>query len=252
MHIIDTEAMSRDFFPCWQSAGNHINEQAGGVSLSWLRAHPYPPYLEHLSFRIGNQLFFIRVEDADGGVEGPGTYQGLYSIADGCMGHACVLLMKRSVPGGHWVPARKGWGLVDARLDKPVDPVTLVTDEKIEMTRWELFDMAVQVVRNHIEKEGFKLMSWQSNPDVDPSLWFVGKSGGPEWVVVRPATFPDKKAEKPENWSSIADRCAHMSKVEHFASVGLVSPDQNLDSESESPIPLWRGHKMHVYFDGLE
>jgi hypothetical protein len=27
-------------------------------------------------------------------------------------------------------------------------------------------------------------MSWQGNPSVDPSIWFVGDSG-PEWVVVR-------------------------------------------------------------------
>ena len=29
------------------------------------------------------------------------------------------------------------------------------------VTLWEVHDMAVQVVRNHLQKQGFELMSWQ-------------------------------------------------------------------------------------------
>tara|TARA_R110001583_G_scaffold195118_1_gene369267 strand:+ start:9619 stop:9852 length:234 start_codon:yes stop_codon:yes gene_type:complete len=36
----------------------------GGIQ-SWLRVHPYPPLLEHLSVRPGNQLFFVRDDDVD-------------------------------------------------------------------------------------------------------------------------------------------------------------------------------------------
>jgi hypothetical protein len=32
---------------------------------------------EHLSFRLGNQLFFVRIEDVDGKTQGPGTSVGL-------------------------------------------------------------------------------------------------------------------------------------------------------------------------------
>jgi len=256
MHNIELQEMTQEFFTCWQCAGQHLNKQLDGGIRFWLRTHPYPPFLEHLSFRIGNQLFFIRVEDADGIVQGPGTYKGLYSVADGSKGHACLLTMKRAGGGagggGLWVPARPGWGLIDARLDRPVDPPSLVTDEKIEMTRWELQDMAVQIVRDDLTKKDLKLMSWQSNPDVDPSLWFVGESGGPEWVVVRPATFPDKEAARPRNWEGIANQCARMSRIGHFASVGITSPDQKFASPNEAREPLWRGHKMHLHYDGLE
>ena len=47
----------------WSAAGRHLSHQAGGQVQSWLRAHLTPPFLEHLSFSLGNQLFFIRVED---------------------------------------------------------------------------------------------------------------------------------------------------------------------------------------------
>ena len=93
--------------------------------------------------------------------------------------------MKKKFLGGSWVAERSGWGLVDARTGALVDPAHLVTDEKIEMTEWELQDFAVQVVRTQLEKEVCQLMSWQGNPDVDPAIWFVGESKGPEWVVVR-------------------------------------------------------------------
>jgi hypothetical protein len=42
-----------------------------------------------------------------------------------------------------WSPDLPGWGLLDERTGRPVDPVALVTDEKIEMTAWERQDIAV-------------------------------------------------------------------------------------------------------------
>jgi len=30
------------------------------------------------------------------------------------------------------------------------------------------------VVGTQLEKEGFELMSWQGNPNVDPAIWFIG------------------------------------------------------------------------------
>jgi hypothetical protein len=252
MYKIEMQEMSAAFFPCWQAAVLHLSKQVDGGIQSWLRAHPYPPFLEHLSFRLGNQLFFVRIEDIDGKVQGPGNSQGFISAANSANGRACVLPMKRNLFGGAWVADSPGWGLLDAETRKPIDPVALVTDEKIEMTPWELHDMAVQVVRNYLKKQGFELMSWQGNPEVDPSIWFVGKNKRPEWVLVRAAKFPENHAARPSNWQAIAANCAKMSTVGHFASVAVVSVDQPFDSEQEPPVPLWRGHGMHVRFTGLE
>lgn len=72
MHNIEMQEMSPEFLKCWQAAGMHLDKQVQGGIKTWLRAHPYPPALKHFSFRLGNQLFFVRVEDVDGKVEGPG------------------------------------------------------------------------------------------------------------------------------------------------------------------------------------
>lgn len=252
MHNIEMQEMSPEFLKCWQAAGNHLNKQAQGGIQSWLRAHPYPPFLEHLSFRLGNQLFFVRVVDVDKRIEGPGSVRGLMSIAEGCKGHACILPMKKKFLGGSWVAERNGWGLLDANTGAPIDPVMLISDQKIEVTDWELQDFAVQVVRGQIEKEGHQLMSWQGNPAVDPAIWFVGRSKRPEWVVVRAVRYPHSHAPRPANWAAIAAGCAHMSSVGHFAQVAFASTDQPFAAEDEAPVPLWRGHGVHVRYVGLE
>lgn len=134
MHEIEMQEMSREFLKCWQSAGIHLNNQVQGGIQSWLRAHPYPPFLEHLSFRLGNQLFFVRIEDVDAKIQGPGSLRGLFAVSDVNHGHACLLPMKKNFFGGGWVPDRSGWGLIDAKTKKPINPISLVTDEIIEMT----------------------------------------------------------------------------------------------------------------------
>jgi hypothetical protein len=120
MHNIEMQEMSPEFLKCWQAAGMHLDKQVQGGIKTWLRAHPYPPVLEHLSFRLGNQLFFVRVEDVDGKVDGPGSMRGLNSIAEGCQGHACLMPMKKKIFGGGWVADASGWGLLAACRTYPV------------------------------------------------------------------------------------------------------------------------------------
>lgn len=252
MYDIEMHEMSGDFFACWKAAGLHLDKQVDGGIKFWLRAHPYPPFLEHLSFRLGNQLFFVRIEDVAKEVSGPGTLHGLSSVANGTNGYACILPMKRMLTRDSWEPDLPGWGLLNAHTRLPLNPVELVTDEEIEMTHWELHDMAVQVVRDSLQKDGFQLMTSQGNPEVDPSIWFVGKTEKPEWVVVRAVKFPANQAEWPANWSDIAKNCSRLSPTGHFASVAVCSGAQPFMSSDEVAVPLWRGHSMHVRFTGLE
>lgn len=251
MQKLNTQPMSSEFVECWKAAGRHLNGQVSGGIGAWLRAHPYPPFLEHLSFRLGNQLFFVRVEDAAKKVEGPGSTSGLLAVANRTSGHPCILPMRRKLLSSEWVATNEGWGLLDANTRAPISPPSMVTSDQVEMTGWELHDMAVQVVRDHLRECGFKLMSWQSNPDVDPAIWFVGVSG-PEWVVVRPAIFPATQAEKPETLPQIKEQCAALGRIGHFASVSLASTEQKFMDPREPSVPLFRGGGMYVRFEGIQ
>ena len=251
MHDIEMHEVSPEFALLWRCAGQHLQRQMQDGMRAWLRVHLAPPFLEHLSFRIGNQLFFVRIEDSDNRLEVPGSRCGLLSIADACKGHACVMPMKKQPLGSRWVPDCPDWGLIDARTKAPIDPHKLVTDEKIVMTDWELQDFAVQVVREQLQNEGYELMSWQGNPSVDPAIWFVGDSKKPEWIAVRAVRHPATYAERPDNWSDIAQNCERLSEIGHFASVAFASTENSGDPEVGGPGPLWRGHCIDASYDGL-
>jgi len=138
MHDIEMHGVSEAFALCWQAAGRYIQRQVQDLLHSWLKANLNPPFLEHLSFRLGNQLFFIRIEDVDDKLGVPGSRDGLRAIADGCKGHACLMPMRRVMKA--WVPAAAGWGLLNLQTSRPINPVALVSDDRIEMTDWELQD----------------------------------------------------------------------------------------------------------------
>lgn len=245
LHAVANEMMSAEFRQCWNAAGRHLDARAQGMR-SWLKAEPYPPYLEHLSFRLGSQLYFVRLEDADGRVNGPGSRQGLLAIAEGCGGWPCLMPMRQS--GGQWTPARPGWGLVDLRTSEAIDPPTTITNERIEMSAWEVQDFAVQVVRDQLKDDGCEIMSSQGNPQVDPAIWFV-EDGHPAWVVVRSVRFPELKAELPHNWRQIAQGCRGVSEVGYFASVAVAGGQER--SGEETDIRLLRGHPLYARYEGL-
>lgn len=214
----------------------------------WLKASLTPPYLEHFSFRLRNQLFFVRVEDVDGELDCPGTLEGLFTIADACQGHACIIRMKKQ--NGTWQALDPGSGLTCAITGNPIDPIQLATRENIEMTDWELQDFAVKVVGRVLEGQGHKIMSWQADPEVSPSLWFVGPEG-PEWVIIRAIRYPAQEAELPKDWQATATNCAQVSPRGHFASVAVANADDSFD-QAQPAIPLWRGRGMYTRFTGLQ
>jgi hypothetical protein len=250
MYDIEMHEVSDDFAHCWHSAACHLNNMAQGPIQSWLKINLIPPFLEHISFRLGNQLFFIRIVDIDDQIQAPGNPTGVLTIAEGCQGFACLMPMRRRA--GVWVPDEPNWGLLDARSGNPIDPVVLITDEHIEMTDWELQDFAVQIVRDYIKCElKCQLMSTQGNPDVDPSIWFVGDNG-PEWVIVRSARYPEKEAARPPHIKEISERCSHLGNIGHFGSVAVANAEDDSDPTGDVQSSLlWRGHCMRVHFEGL-
>lgn len=244
---------SGEFARIWRAAFAHIKrcdaevrpvwERADTAPLAWMRAHSAPPYLEHLSFYLGNQLFFIRIEDEDGAVPTPGSREMLLRIASGCAGRACVMPMRRTA--GEWRTILTGWGLFDIASRCAVCPPSVVTDEEIEVTDWELLDHAVQIVREDLAREGRDILSWQTDPDVDPSLWFEGDNG-PEWVMVRAVRAPSYRAELPERWRETARHCTKVSKFGNFASVAFSADADHTDGR------ILRARKVSCRYMGLE
>lgn len=244
--MYDIGEISEDFIDCWRAAGKHLSKVSQG-SLGWLKVDLIPPLYEHLSFRLGNQLFYIRILDVDSKLAIPGTLEELLAIAKGCNGHPCYMPMKKSC--GEWIVDAPGWGLLDVETRNKIDVYGLVTNEVIEMTNWELQDFAVQVVSDYIKSDlGFSIMYKQGNPDTDPSIWFIGKKG-PEWVIVRTVRYPKARANLPDNIEILTSMIPPETKG-NFASVAVARASQN--DENLNDLNLLRGHGLLVNFKGLE
>ena len=60
MYRIEMHQVSDDFVNCWHTAIMHL-ETKGKEVIKWLKSDLVPPFLDHISFRIGNQLFFVQI-----------------------------------------------------------------------------------------------------------------------------------------------------------------------------------------------
>ena len=111
-----------------------------------------PPWLEHLCFLFGNQIFFVCLEDAAGVLDSPSGRRHSIMAAEQASGIPCVLEMKCS--GGVWAPAQAEWSLRHAVTDEPITPSELVTPQKIVISEWELLDFAIERVCDEILQDG--------------------------------------------------------------------------------------------------
>lgn len=250
MNEIEMHEVTDEFASCWEAATRHLGQQVQGGSLSWIKANLDPPFLEHTSFRVGNQLFYIRIVDVDERVHGPGNFTGFRIIAKKCKGHPLLMPMEHTEGG--WVPTAPNWGLVDPDSNASINPLDLVTEQDIEMTEWELLDFAVQVVHDYMQKQPeFQNISTLSDPRVNPSIWCDGPSGL-EWVVVRAGRYPSTEAPMPDNISEISDQCQRKGNVGYFSSVVFANSEEAFDPVNNGVgMKLWSGHSLKINFQGL-
>lgn len=248
MYRVEQEEPSKDFKEAWSTAGRHIQSQAG-TGLSWIRATLDSPLAEHLSFRIGNQMFFVFIEAAELKYElGKQLFSKVCSMAGAI---PCLMPMEKWL--GKWRPKYGGWGLLDASSKRQINPLDFVSDELIEMTDWELHDFAIQIVSSVLEKEGKKVFSKQSCTEIDPSIWFQDKAG-PHYVIVRAGRYPSTELPLPDNISEIKQACLAVSKSGYFAAVIFANSQDPFDANAKSNrnfLPLYRGHGMYPKFTGL-
>jgi hypothetical protein len=248
MYRLEQAEPTEEFKRAWSAAGQYIQRQANS-GFNWLRTSLNLPMAEHLSFRIGNQIFFVFVEAAEF------TYKCDGRIFDKVCKEAnaipCLMPMSKSL--GEWEPNNVGWALINANSNKAINPLDFVTDELIEMTDWELHDFAIQVVCSGLVKDGKNIFSKQPSCEINPSIWFEDEYG-PHYVVVRAARYPETEVSVPNNIDDIKLECSEMSKSGYFAPVILVNSGDPFDSNAKSNgnfLPLYRGVGIFPNYPGI-
>ncbi len=130
-----------------------------------------------------------------------------------------------------------------------------MTEEKIELTDWEVNDFAVQLVAYHLSEEGRRVASAVGHLDVYPQIWLDG-DGSVEWVIVGAARHP---SPSPSLTVEIRDVARHLAskgfKKGYFASDVLANLDDPFDPAAAANgnyLPLVRGVEAFARYSGLE
>ena len=143
------------------------------------------------------------------------------------------------------------WALRHAVTGESVNPDHLVSDERIEMSDWELLDFAVQVVRESLEGTGERVTEWQTNPRIDPCIWFV-QGERLAWVVVRAARYPSPDPDPPDYLDDFAEDMRQKDRpIGFFAPVVVANSSDSFDPINTEVTPLWRRDSLTVRYQGL-
>jgi hypothetical protein len=122
MSLVNQNQPSPGFQNAWRAAGSHIQERGQGT-INWIRASLDLPMLEHLSFRVGNQLFFIFVEAEEFIFE---ESRSLFlEVANEATAIPCIMPMLKQL--SDYTTAHNGWGLIHAESKEEINPLELVT-----------------------------------------------------------------------------------------------------------------------------
>ena len=116
-----------------ECSSRHIQQQA-----VWLRANLNLPMDELLSFRIGNQIFFVFVNTAEFDYQQSSKCCSLFNV-DGRVA---------------WRMGGFKSGLMIAHTGKEISLLDFFTEDLIEMTDWELHDFAVQLTCSNLKEQG--------------------------------------------------------------------------------------------------
>ena len=249
MYRIDQNEPSEEFQTAWKAARVHIQNQCV-EGIYWIKARLEGPLIEHLSFRIGNQLFFVFVEAAEFSLSDFSSAFLDYSSHSNAV--PCVFSMTKRL--GVYHPVNSGWGLVHARTKRQIDPIQLVSDELIEISDWELHDFAVNLVRCNLEAEGKFVYSMCSDSELHPSLWFV-EAERHYWVVAKGRRHPSSRVESNETLLKIAASIVPRVSSGYLAYVTVANSDDPFDCDAEQNgnfLPPYRGHGMVAKYNSLE
>ena len=227
----------------------------------WIKAELTWPSFDDLTFGYRNQVFSVLldlVEDGRSMLPSSAIERCQEAARDNHL-VACVF----PVDVGTMQPRSAGWNLYHLETREPVDPEELASDEKIPMSKWEMRNFSIQIVLNHLKKDGDgdEVLSFTDVLGIDPQIWFENRIGDRNWVVVR--NFAQVEGEEWKQYQGLEKSNPQLRDYDgYFAAVSLASAEPFLKDLEGNPIPLserftgaaplFRGDSFYVKFDGLE
>lgn len=252
---------SADFYECYSVARNHVEVQSDG-GLVWQKAWPTSPFLEHLSFSLGNQKFYVCVHDIDGKLEVPPNEDGTVLAAQIFNGFACYIPMQKK--NGTWSVVGDGWSLYshanrapEYPNDPQVNPPDLISDKRILLNDAEFHERAVSC---YLEMLMDKLPDATFHPPqfdkrVQPAIR-IRRPGNnfDEVFSVFAYRSNEEFSENDERKSHMVATTAHLMEMglKHYVvDVKLISEKEIVDKTNKYA-PLYRLEPYAAMFTRLE
>ena len=258
---------------------NKENDRHG--SFRWIKTELTYPAFDHFTFACGNQVFPVFVELIRDGVSLMQDKERARLVEAAaanrlvpCLWKMNIVSLRRSFvnrvfcgkppAGDHFrmEPAdANGWNLWDARTGARIVPSALATDERIEMSEWELRNFAIKIVRDDLAEKGWNVTSFCDVVEIDPQIWFLDDKGRACWALVRFLKNPED--DDFHKWVGYEEKDTRLKAYDgFFAGVGAASAEPVLFDKSGEIVPLserftgkaplWRGDGLCIRYGGLK
>lgn len=258
MFEIDRPNPPKEFWQARQIAGCHLQECFKKFSQEnwhegffWVKAEPTYPSFDNLTFAYKNQIFSVLIDfvEITKKVLGKTTMRSL-------LPENVITRFLKATEENNLVPClfpvdanilqpitSTSWNLLHAKTKEWIKPENMATDERIPMSKWEINNFVIQIVRDHLTQQGNKILSFCDLVEIEPQIWFENKKGEQCWVLA-------KFVEKPEDndyhkWLGL-EKCNKklLDFDGFFAGVELRNATDFGDI-------LYRGEGAHIKFKGL-
>ena len=239
---IDKVPPSELFIDVMNFSGQFLHEKMNQVeNCSWLKSEMTRPSFDHFSIAYKNQVFSILIDirDDDGNSFLPPEFLKR-QLGEAKKNNLIPCLFPVVIENMDSTTARvidnNNWNLFDSVSGDVIIPEKLVSDEKIEMSPWELHNFAIMQTRFMLKQQDYKIVSFQNVIGVDPQLWFLDDDGNNSWVVIRYNEI------NLDDLTEITRRCfkfnGYLAKFEFISN----NPDKK----------IYRGDSIGVKFIGFE
>ena len=276
-YLVDRPEPSEIFLRARHIAGSQLQDQFNANNqksvnssydgFKWIKAELTYPSFDNLTFAYKNSVFSVVIELIDD--KGSSfTKQQKDRLLIACEENnliPCTFRFNFKEKAGNFMnrlignkdqldyeltPLKQGWNLYDVRINQAINPLIFANNEKTLMSKWELSNFAIQIVRNDLEKEGNQILSFCDLTEVNPQIWFKNIKGETGWVIVKHTKNENEKDFK--EWVGLEDKSPQLKSYDgYFASVQLV-PSVGWNGASEFSTDLFRGDGMYVNYKGLE
>lgn len=284
MYDIETEEFSNLFLQAWQIAALNVQEEMEKYNrikfnfktkseippaeemekytCRWIKAYPTTPSFEHFTFSCKNRIFCVLIKIQDGKGSASITPWHIKNLIETCEENnltPCIYPLDvndlENPDMETLSPVSPGWNLFDPMTHKPVNVLEIVSDEPVLMSKWEFHDLAIKIVRTHIEEKlKKKVFSFQNVLGLDPQIWFCDEDGkNKSWVIVRHSVYPAKEPEEKttaellETVKGNVNRRGNTVYQGYTAKVKFMASD---DAEDKSRI--YRSALITADFDDIE